>query len=340
LSNEQLIAIIGAGAALLGSIIGGLLTGSFEYFRQKLTKPKLTLDYIGGSANKIESSFEIDGQRVTELFIRARLRNTGVRVARDCRVYLVGVREVDHTSTHETSFHDSMVLAWPGWPVNYDSCVIPRGIDVYVNVISVSKNASGWRFHVKSLFASLGPAQIIAQYWTLSLKVIGWEFYLTATILITVVFMGGIAVVSALLRKSVANVFLSYHHSNYAQVLVLATKIQKSGFNALFVEFTTTPQHDALLDEIYDKIGISDFFICLPGLEPSFVESEVSAAVARKKPIFIILSQVNRGAPNTLQKSYPTLVLEKLELQEFSSILLFLKYLGIGVIRSSCCVAL
>jgi hypothetical protein len=154
LSDEQLIAIIGTGAALLGSIIGGLLTGSFEYFRQKLTKPKLTLDYIGGSANKIESNFEINGQRVTELFVRARLRNTGVRVARDCRVYLVGVREVDHTSTHETSFHDSMVLAWPGWPVDYDSRIIPRGIDAYVNVVSVSKNESGWRFHVKSLFAS------------------------------------------------------------------------------------------------------------------------------------------------------------------------------------------
>jgi hypothetical protein len=154
LSDEQLIGVIGAGAALLGSIIGGLLTGSFEYFRQKVTKPKLTLDYIGGSANKIESSFEINGKQVTEIFIRARLRNTGVRVARDCRVYLVAVTEVDHTSTHETSFRDSMVLAWPGWPQDFTSRVLPRGIDAYVNVVSVSKNEAGWRFHVKNLFAS------------------------------------------------------------------------------------------------------------------------------------------------------------------------------------------
>ena len=154
MSDEQLIGVIGAGAALLGSIIGGLLTGSFEYFRQKLTKPKLTLDYAGDSANKIESSFEINGKQVTEIFVRARLRNTGLRVARDCRVYLVGIGEVDHTSIHETNFHNSMVLAWPGWPQDFTSRVIPKGIEAYVNVVSVRKNEAGWRFHVNNIFAS------------------------------------------------------------------------------------------------------------------------------------------------------------------------------------------
>ena len=154
MSGELLIAATGAGAALIGGITGGLVTGSFEYFQQKRTRPRLKLDYVGGQANKVESTFESNKLTVTEIFIRARLRNTGIKVARDCRVYLIDIKEVDHTSTHETSFHDSMVVAWPGWPEDFDARVIPRGIDAYVNVVSVRKNEAGWRFHVKNLFAS------------------------------------------------------------------------------------------------------------------------------------------------------------------------------------------
>jgi hypothetical protein len=163
LSGELLIAAIGSGAALIGGITGGLVTGSFEYFQQRCTSPRLKLDYVGGQANKVESSFESNKLNVTEIFIRVRLRNTGIRIARDCRVYLIDIKErvylidikeVDYASTHETSFHDSMILAWPGWPEDFDPRVIPRGIDAYVNVVSVSKNEAGWQFHVKNLFAS------------------------------------------------------------------------------------------------------------------------------------------------------------------------------------------
>ena len=72
---------------------------------------------------------------------------------------------------------------------------------------------------------------------------------------------------------------------------------------------------------------MSDFFICLPGLEPSFVESEVASAISVKKPILIILRECNRGAPNTSQKSYPAFILEKLRTEQFASIFAILNYL-------------
>lgn len=121
--------------------------------------------------------------------------------------------------------------------------------------------------------------------------------------------------------------FFIFHHSNYSQVIEFATILRNAGFNPLLVEFRSTPQHDALLDEIYAKIGLSDFVICFPGLEPSFVEAEIAAAITGKKPIFIILPHLNRGAPNTSQKSYPTLILEKLRMEQFASIFAFLHYL-------------
>lgn len=54
------------------------------------------------------------------------------------------------------------------------------------------------------------PVQTVAQYFNLSLAVIRWEVYLAAIVLIAAVFMGGIAVASALLTKSIGNVFLSF----------------------------------------------------------------------------------------------------------------------------------
>jgi hypothetical protein len=87
LADELLVAVIGAGAA----ITGGLVTGAFEYIQRWWTRPELKLDYIGGSANKVESTYQANGQTVVEIFIRVRLRNMGRRVARECRVFLAEV---------------------------------------------------------------------------------------------------------------------------------------------------------------------------------------------------------------------------------------------------------
>lgn len=150
MANELLIASIGAGAA----IVGGLVTGFYGWFVDRLARPKLQLDFQDGRANKIETTYESNGQLVTETYIRARLRNSGLRAARDCRVFLVGLKEVRNTNTHATTFHDAMVLAWPGWPKDFDSRVIPNGIETYIDIVSVIKGQVGWNFHVKKLYAS------------------------------------------------------------------------------------------------------------------------------------------------------------------------------------------
>ena len=150
MADELLIAGIGAGAA----IVGGLVTGAFEYIQQWWTRPKLKLDYVSGPANRTESTYQANDQTITEIFIRARIRNTGKRIAKDCRVFLVSIVEVHQASIHETSYHDSMALAWPGYPREFGARAIPKGIDTYVDVVSVRKNEAGWRFQVKSLYAS------------------------------------------------------------------------------------------------------------------------------------------------------------------------------------------
>jgi hypothetical protein len=146
------IAVIGAGAA----IGGGLITGAFDLIRDWFSRPQLKLEYSGGDDCKVESTWESKGQTETQIFIRVRLSNSGKRIARDCKVYLVGLTEVSNSTEHKTNFYDSMELSWPGYPQNFESRSVPSGIDMYANLVSVSKNQSGWRFQVKQMYASQG----------------------------------------------------------------------------------------------------------------------------------------------------------------------------------------
>jgi hypothetical protein len=131
----------------------------------------------------------------------------------------------------------------------------------------------------------------------------------------------------AKLTKTIPRIFLSYHHSNYQQILDLAATLRQVRLKPSFVEFSNKPEHDMLLDDIHDRLGLSDFVICFPGPDPSFVESEIFHAIGIEKPIFIVLPKHHCGSPNTAQKSYPALIQEKLESENYNSLIAFITYL-------------
>ncbi len=97
-------AIIGA----VGGFSGGLCSGAYQHFRDRLTRPQLRIDYEGKEgANQVTVSDSI--------YIRARVKNNGHQIARSCRVFWTDLREVHPSgATTEASFHDSMTLAWAG----------------------------------------------------------------------------------------------------------------------------------------------------------------------------------------------------------------------------------
>jgi hypothetical protein len=165
------------------------------------------------------------------------------------------------------------------------------------------------------------------QFRAISISMLGIEIRLFICVTILACASGVIFVAIAILLKRKPTVFLSYHHSNLDRVRRLAERMSRNGMIPLFVEFTSDPQHDALLDSIYPRIAQADFFVCLPGSKPSFVDAEVASAISAHKSIFIILPQHNNGSPDTSQKSYPALVLEKLDDDEYRSFLSFIEYL-------------
>jgi hypothetical protein len=169
--------------------------------------------------------------------------------------------------------------------------------------------------------------QTAAQFLSMAVVMLTWEIYVGASLVFIVAIALITLVVIARLSKTAPGIFLSYHHSNYEYVLDLASSILDKGMRPLYVEFTAGPNHDALLDLIYPKISEADFFICLPSLEPSFVESEVAYAIAAQKSIFIVLPDLHRGIPDTSQKSYPVLRLDQLKTERFNSVLGLIQYL-------------
>ena len=141
--------VISGGAAIVGGLLGGVLSGVYNHLRDGREQPKLLIDYAGGDANRVEVEL---ASGISEIYVRARVRNTGVRVARNCLVFLTALKEVHPSGTTPTTLHDAMPLAWAGW--NFTPRDVPQGVEFYVDLMRVSKQTTGWQISVQQLYAS------------------------------------------------------------------------------------------------------------------------------------------------------------------------------------------
>jgi hypothetical protein len=141
--------------SLIVSLISGLFSGFFgRRLEEWWFKPRLIVDFIskdGGFCTK--GKWREGDKEIIEIHIRARVRNLGNSVAKQCRPYLIKLEEVHPSGrTTPTTFFDSLVLRWPGR--DYDPRDIPRGTDQFFDVVAVLKNESGWRFTFRERFTS------------------------------------------------------------------------------------------------------------------------------------------------------------------------------------------
>jgi hypothetical protein len=133
---------IGACAAILGGVAGGVLSGWYQDRRDNRDRPRLKLDF-DAHADKVETAwggtYPFDG-----IILRASLRNEGVTPALNCRVFLTALTVIQSSGSTSTSFKDSRQIQWAGW--NFDPKAIPREVTFYVDFARVSKNNPGWEF--------------------------------------------------------------------------------------------------------------------------------------------------------------------------------------------------
>lgn len=151
--------VISAVAAVLGGLFAGLFAGPLSrMLERKLIGPKLVIDYSGDeNGGRLESSYSAGGANVEEIFIRLRVRNDGKSTARSCVAYLRGLDEVYASGTKPTKFFDSIPLQWASAKIDCEPRDIPPGVSQFVNLVGISKYASGWNFKTKELFASHAP---------------------------------------------------------------------------------------------------------------------------------------------------------------------------------------
>jgi len=140
--------------------------------------------------------------------------------------------------------------------------------------------------------------------------------------------IGAILAIHLALRGRRARVFISFQHERESLAEILAGRFVSAGIQPVKLPFLDNPDHDRLLDEVKQAIRHCDVFICVPGRNPSFVESEVSMAFGLEKPLlFVVSEQDTPRLPNTAKKGYPILGLERLE-GNFTTFVNFCSYLA------------
>jgi hypothetical protein len=130
-----------------------------------------------------------------------------------------------------------------------------------------------------------------------------------------------------LLRRRHPIVFISYKHAKMGHLLPdIATAFERGGLVASFVPFKPKADRDEIIDEVEDRIRQCDVVVCLPGDEPSWVESEVASAGAQRKPLILVLPRENNGAPDSASRQYPALILELLAARDYAPLVDFIGY--------------
>jgi len=166
-STNMMVALIGAGAA----IAGGLMSGAYQHARDWFNRPKVRIDSKETTANRVNVEYKrADGTAVSEIYIRARVHNAGRHIAKGCLVFLAKLERVHPSGgTTSTVFFDSRPLAWAGWL--FSPRDVPSGVNFYVDLMRVSKSASGWKFSVEKLFANEADLQSYSGTYRFSLTV-------------------------------------------------------------------------------------------------------------------------------------------------------------------------
>lgn len=144
------VGLLGAGAAVVGGAVAGVLSGTLHEFFNWRRRPILVIDFQDCSVKQPGSPFmthapwEEEGQQRQWVTARARVRNHGKRTAKHCQVYLVALQEVREGKARPAGFYDSLSLPWAG--SDFDPRDLPRDVHAFIDVVRFRKDVMAWNF--------------------------------------------------------------------------------------------------------------------------------------------------------------------------------------------------
>ncbi len=142
--DDATTALIAGAAAILGGVLGGLLSGAYQHGRDYYERPILEVDCQDTNANRVDAD--------TDIYVRARVRNVGRRLAKNTLVFLMAIYEVYPSGPKATPFVDPMPLSWAFW--SFEPRHLPKDIPFYVDILKISKGTPGWNLRVEHTFAN------------------------------------------------------------------------------------------------------------------------------------------------------------------------------------------
>ena len=155
--NEAMkVGWIAAGAAILG----GLLSGAYQHFRDWRLRPILKVNYENSSPDQSPTPYMPHAEWHEEgavrlwMVVRVKVSNMGRRTARNCRVFLTDLEEVNvGGGLRRADFVESMVLPWPGW--DFEPRNLPSSVTAFVDVIRFRKDVPAWNFPFRGYSGNL-----------------------------------------------------------------------------------------------------------------------------------------------------------------------------------------
>ncbi|MEY4354077.1 MAG: hypothetical protein RLZZ609_2318 [Cyanobacteriota bacterium] len=127
-------------------------------------------------------------------------------------------------------------------------------------------------------------------------------------------------------RKTSA--FISFSHAQETHAIRLQQAMLAQGISPIRVPYSENSTHQQIITAVSAGLKKADVMICLPGRQESFVDSEVMTASELGKPIIFILSNLGGTLPNTADKRYPCVILERAIDDDFKAVSAFASYLG------------
>jgi hypothetical protein len=134
--------------APLLSFAAGFFTAIFaEPFRLWLFRPVLQIEFEQNDHCVTKTEEGLSPSRHGAHFIRVKVTNLSSRIARDCRVYLVGFERRGPKGTWDpTDYCESLPLKWSARPdINHNAIDLPQGIPHFVDVLSTRETAPSFR---------------------------------------------------------------------------------------------------------------------------------------------------------------------------------------------------
>jgi hypothetical protein len=113
------------------------------------------------------------------------------------------------------------------------------------------------------------------------------------------IFLTG-AMLPLLLRaalKSSIKVFISFSHECEDAAELIEKRLSKTSIIPIRVPYVEGSSHQVIIDNVLSGIAKCDLLVCVPSNSGSFVDHEVFAASAAKKPIIFIVSEYSGSLP-------------------------------------------